>query len=364
MLSRIVFSDPLVITAIYQVTEGNVALTTQGAVLLINHQYIYAPYGVQHDLDQTLVRAHQPLNIKHNHYGYTGQSIDPTTGLIMLGSFRNYAPNIGRFIQPDTYNSFSRQKINNAFAYVKSDPFLYTDPSGHTWDLWQGFVQGSENNLNPLSWERAIVELPEELVHLQGLNDLVTGLTHMFQQLKTADGLGVAASDVAFATLGVPVEEDGVTTTLPTKLDSAYANSSRVYRPKFQLVMPWWNDDFFIAKVEYDAAITDDEFRSALGVTKEEFTDLLKSSDVMKKSRLVQHAGRWVKQTESSMEEAGFPLRVLVKNSGGEMQKKILAVRIRFQKIQPGIEGINLMIKLFDEGEEMRGFQPVRYKRY
>lgn len=134
------------LTTIYEVGQGNVALTVHEST--ISHQYLYSPYGSQKDLAHPtkpgstqsypalLNNTRKPLNIDHNQFGYTGQSADPSTGLMMLGGFRNYAPGIGRFIQPDTYNSFSKQGINNPDAYVDGNPIALLDTSGHNAAAW------------------------------------------------------------------------------------------------------------------------------------------------------------------------------------------------------------------------------------
>lgn len=131
------------LTDLYQVGLGNVSLTTQGSQKITN-QYIYSPYGIKRNINSpTSIKAdtrnypdlfnqiRKPLDITKNQFSYTGQASDPSTGLMMLGGFRNYAPAIGRFIQPDTYNSFSKARILNPNAYVKGNPITLTDPSGH-----------------------------------------------------------------------------------------------------------------------------------------------------------------------------------------------------------------------------------------
>lgn len=151
------YANTVSVTDLYEVGQNNVALTTQtlpsppagegsGVRGRITNQYIYSPYGIQKNFDHPTVllsplvgerlremlnQIRKPLNITHNQYGYTGQTQDPSTGLMMLGGFRNYAPGIGRFIQPDTYNSFSKHHINNPLAYVAGNPIAMLDPTGH-----------------------------------------------------------------------------------------------------------------------------------------------------------------------------------------------------------------------------------------
>ena len=131
---------------------------SQNQISQINNQYLYLPYGQQAnfyqpteitqqateaDSYQDLInQTRKPLNLKKNQFSYTGQQTDPSTNLMMLGGFRNYAPGIGRFIQPDTYNSFSKTAVNNPYAYVKANPMAYTDPTGHMPE-WLGLTLGS-----------------------------------------------------------------------------------------------------------------------------------------------------------------------------------------------------------------------------
>lgn len=151
------------VTELYEVSQGNVALTSllpsplageeSGVRGEVTNQYIYSPYGMQKNLNHPCSRrpflfnqTRKPLNLTCNQFGYTGQATDPSTNLMMLGGFRNYAPGIDRFIQPDTYNSFSKHAINNLSAYVKDNPVTLTDPSGHMVFgvgsfVWNSFVR-------------------------------------------------------------------------------------------------------------------------------------------------------------------------------------------------------------------------------
>ena len=147
------FTTAIAVRELYEVAQGNVALTGVGSTL--HHEYVYSPYGVQSDVYHPLDipsgitsyaglegSTFKPLDISKNRFGYTGQSLDPSSGMMMLGGIRNYAPGIGRFIQPDTYNSFSKHSISNPYAYVLGNPMYYTDPTGHfAWGgVWKGMV--------------------------------------------------------------------------------------------------------------------------------------------------------------------------------------------------------------------------------
>lgn len=131
VVSSCVSYSQIQVTDLYEVGQGNVALTTTS--LVIANQYIYSPDGVQRNLDRAMIRSPRPqaLNVTQNQFGYTGQSLDPSTNLMMLGKFRNYAPGIDRFIQPDTYNAFTKTAILNPYGYVRGDPISAEDPTGH-----------------------------------------------------------------------------------------------------------------------------------------------------------------------------------------------------------------------------------------
>lgn len=135
------------VTTLYEVAQSNIVLTTQK--INVTHQYTYSPYGIQSDIyrpqpdciqknqahysyQQLINQTKKTFNITQNDLGYTGQASDPSTHLMMLGGFRNYAPGIGKFIQPDSYNSFSKTQINNSKGYVLGNPLFFTDPSGHS----------------------------------------------------------------------------------------------------------------------------------------------------------------------------------------------------------------------------------------
>lgn len=161
------------VTDLYEVGQGNVALTTTSLkgrtqrftpTVLIASQYVYSPYGVQKNLNKPKVLPHHVLNVSQNQFGYTGQTSDPSTNLMMLGHFRNYAPGIGRFIQPDTYNSFSKHHINNAMAYVVGNSVKLTDPSGH--NPLVGFIKIV--GLDPKTDARGVLDFIDFLPHGSG----------------------------------------------------------------------------------------------------------------------------------------------------------------------------------------------------
>ena len=64
-------------------------------------------------------------------YKYTGQEEDRETGLYYYKA-RYYDPEIGRFIEPDSYMNGSSIHGMNQYAYVEGNPIMYNDPTGHS----------------------------------------------------------------------------------------------------------------------------------------------------------------------------------------------------------------------------------------
>lgn len=87
-------------------------------------------------------------------YKYTGKESDPT-GLYYYGA-RYYDPELGRFIQADTYvQDISDPQSLNRYTYCRNNPLVYTDPTGHSWlskllkkvgDFFSGIVEGIKDN--------------------------------------------------------------------------------------------------------------------------------------------------------------------------------------------------------------------------
>ncbi|WP_289355171.1 RHS repeat-associated core domain-containing protein [Paenibacillus sp. S-12] len=72
-----------------------------------------------------------PITLEYNTIGYTGQILDPKTGLMDYNA-RWYNPNIGRFTTEDTYEGDVNDPLSlNLYTYVKNNPLAYIDPSGH-----------------------------------------------------------------------------------------------------------------------------------------------------------------------------------------------------------------------------------------
>lgn len=66
---------------------------------------------------------------------FTGHDLDEDTGLYYCNA-RYYDPEIGRFIQPDSIvPDPADSQAYNRYSYVRNSPLVYTDPSGHFWQI-------------------------------------------------------------------------------------------------------------------------------------------------------------------------------------------------------------------------------------
>jgi len=84
----------------------------------------YTPFGT------TWVNQGQDLA----KFKFTGKELDKT-GLYYFGA-RYYEPEIGRFIQPDSYvQDPSDPQSFNRYSYCRNNPLTYTDPSGNFWEF-------------------------------------------------------------------------------------------------------------------------------------------------------------------------------------------------------------------------------------
>lgn len=66
-------------------------------------------------------------------FQFTGQALDDETGFYFYKS-RYYDPELGRFLQADTLipGTGDPQSLNR-YSYARSNPIMYSDPSGHVW---------------------------------------------------------------------------------------------------------------------------------------------------------------------------------------------------------------------------------------
>jgi RHS repeat-associated protein len=87
----------------------------------ITYARAYDPYGVVTSTSGTASTT----------YGYTSESYGDSTQLLYLRA-RFYAPGMGHFLTRDTWAGIYSEPITlNRWAYVRDNPVLLTDPSGH-----------------------------------------------------------------------------------------------------------------------------------------------------------------------------------------------------------------------------------------
>lgn len=90
-------------------------------------EYEYDPFGS--------LASHS--GAAESRYLYTGQEYDPETDLYYYNA-RYYHPTIGRFVSRDVLLGSDGDSLSrNRYAYVKNNPFKYTDPSGNIFEtIW------------------------------------------------------------------------------------------------------------------------------------------------------------------------------------------------------------------------------------
>ena len=98
--------------------------------------YTYDPWGKIISSSGTLADIN-PLR-------YRGYYYDTETGFYYLQS-RYYDPEIGRFINADSYASTDATGLlsTNMFAYCENDPVNRSDPSGEFWNIVVGAALGA-----------------------------------------------------------------------------------------------------------------------------------------------------------------------------------------------------------------------------
>ena len=110
-----VHADHLGSTSVVTAGSGSPAPGNQEEALT------YYPYGA----------ARTRTGIANVPYQYTGQALDPSTGLYNYKA-RLYDPVLGRFLSADTIvpEPTNPQDLNR-YSYVRNNPLRYTDPTGH-----------------------------------------------------------------------------------------------------------------------------------------------------------------------------------------------------------------------------------------
>ena len=147
-----------------------------------NAAYLYTPFGYLSHLGPSNKEA-GPVTLNNNTFGYIGQSLSANTGLMMMGGYRAYNPNLGVFVKQDSYSPFQSARTLNGFDYAAGNPIVYTDPSGH----------------DPVTLAAEIVALVTETVATEGADipALAPQIAAIIAQQGTEDATIAAAAGAA-----------------------------------------------------------------------------------------------------------------------------------------------------------------------
>lgn len=126
-------------TAQYYVTNqhGDITQVINGQGTVSDH-YVYTPFGQSTDIAAQAKQA-SPASFNTNTFEYIGQSLNHNTGVMMMGGYRAYNPNVGVFLKRDSYSPFVSNRTFNGFDYAAGNPVLMVDPSGHASFLEDAF---------------------------------------------------------------------------------------------------------------------------------------------------------------------------------------------------------------------------------
>ena len=153
--------------------------------------YTYDPWGKIISSSGTLADIN-PLR-------YRGYYYDAETGFYYLQS-RYYDPEIGRFINADSYASTDATGLlsTNMFAYCENDPVNRSDPSGEFWNIVVGAALGAGMEvLTQLAAGTKLRDINWVDVAVQGAVGAVTSGTIPFRFLKTASKVVKATAKIA-----------------------------------------------------------------------------------------------------------------------------------------------------------------------
>jgi len=116
----------------------NVITDNLGVVL---ERLSFDAFGKPRNVDAT--DSVSSVVVIHTTRGYTGHEMDAESGLINMNA-RLYDPVLGRFISADTVvpDPGDMQGFNR-YSYVKNNPLIYTDPTGHWWHIAIGAIIGA-----------------------------------------------------------------------------------------------------------------------------------------------------------------------------------------------------------------------------
>ena len=170
--------------------QGDVVRIVDGSRSVVA-SYTYDPWGKIISSSGTLADIN-PLR-------YRGYYYDSETGFYYLQS-RYYDPEIGRFINADSYASTDATGLlsTNMFAYCENDPVNRSDPSGEFWNIVVGAALGAGMEvLTQLAAGTKLRDINWVDVAVQGAVGAVTSGTIPFRFLKTASKVVKATAKIA-----------------------------------------------------------------------------------------------------------------------------------------------------------------------
>ena len=170
--------------------QGDVVRIVDGSRNVVA-SYSYDPWGKLLSSSGTLANVN-PLR-------YRGYYYDSETGFYYLQS-RYYDPEIGRFINADSYASTDATGLlsTNMFAYCENDPVNRSDPSGEFWNIVVGAALGAGMEvLTQLAAGTKLRDINWVDVAVQGAVGAVTSGTIPFRFLKTASKVVKATAKIA-----------------------------------------------------------------------------------------------------------------------------------------------------------------------
>ena len=113
---------------------GSVDLVTDSSGIVVQ-KYLYSAFGKIEKILDGGNTAITDAPVVNSSFTFTGRELDYESGLMHYRT-RYYSPELGRFIQKDSYagKTESPVSISNRYTYVENNPIKYKDPSGRIKD--------------------------------------------------------------------------------------------------------------------------------------------------------------------------------------------------------------------------------------